>query len=265
MKKIVITNWIILGLTVTMVICFTSCRKEGRNENPVPSSGKLQKVAMENEFISFMYQTDGSLKEALVKNEFATGGDEVKFIISYNGQRKISEVITNDSRKLIPLYDNGEMVRVEIRNLLNQLEGYTDYEYLNGRLKSATLAHFDGAVFPWLKFIFNYDAAGNVVKTNLFINDFINNQLVPAGYVEYEYDNKNNPLADMNEFLKIIWQVSSPNNIKKETHIDENNIIEEKLEYVYIYDSGNKPLSAVVKRTQPGSPVENLQLIYSYR
>jgi hypothetical protein len=106
---------------------------------------------------------------------------------------------------------------------------------------------------------------GNVQKTNLFVSDFVNDRLVPAGYVTYEYDTKINPQAFVRDFLWIIWQPASANNVKKEVHVDQKNAMEETREYTFTYNSRNLPASAAVVKTVPGQPLQRLQLLFSYR
>jgi hypothetical protein len=260
---------IIAGLGSMLLLgalIFTGCKKEDSTVPPPAGLPKLEKVSFDNEFIRFSYNADGYLKQAFVKDDLATAGEEIAFTVLYNEQNKIREVTTSDGRRLFPFYDNGEMHRVDVLNSINQLEAYTDYTYLNGRVKSATVYYLNGGLAsPWLKFIFSYDATGNVTKTNLFVNDMITGQLIPAGQVTYEYDNRANPLAPVKDFLLLIWQTASVNNVKKEIHVSPDLSPDETLEYNYTYNSRNLPSGAAVVRTIPGQPAENLQLAFSYR
>lgn len=250
-----------------LALLLSACQKESSDSpTPTPAGSRIEKVALGDEFIQFSYNANGSLRQAVVKDEIASGGETVTFSLSYNAQQKISQVETSDGRRLIPVYVNGLVEKVEIRDAGNGLDGYTEYEYLNGRLKSATLVYLNGAeVRPWMKFIFNYNAAGNVVKTNLFFNDFLNNQLVSIGSVDYEYDNRPNPLAGLGDFLLFIWQVPSANNVKKETHIGDLNTIDEVLEYNYTYNSAGRPQSAQVTQRITGEAPRQLNLQFTYR
>ena len=169
-----------------------------------------------------------------------------------------------------PMYDevesfNNELARVDLLSPLNELIGYTDYNFLNGRIKSLTLYLTNGGLSsPWLKQLYNYDANGNIIKTNLFVNDFINDQLAPAGFIDFEYDGHINPQSPVRDFMLLIWQAVSANNVKKEVHVDQFGNTEETLVYTYTYNSRNLPARATVQRTIPGNPVETLEMLFSY-
>lgn len=244
----------------------TGCKKENSNPpNPPAGSNRLEKVSLDGNFARFTYNTDGSLQTAAVRDELATGGEITTFTIAYNNLRQIREVAASDGRRLVPVYANNELARVDILSPLNELIGYTDYNFLNGRIKSLTLYLTNGGLSsPWLKQLYNYDANGNIIKTNLFVNDFINDQLAPAGFINYEYDGRINPQSPVRDFMLLIWQAVSANNVKKEVHVDQFGTTEETLDYTYTYNSRNLPARATVQKTVPGSPVVSMEMLFSY-
>jgi len=242
------------------------CKKETSNpQNPPAGSNRLETVSLDGTFARFTYNADGSLQKAIVSDELATGGDVTTFTLAYNNLRQIREVVASDGRRLVPIYNNNELARVDLLSPLNELIGYTDYNFLNGRIKSLTLYLTNGGLSsPWLKQLYNYDANGNIIKTNLFVNDFINDQLAPAGFIDFEYDGHINPQSPVRDFMLLIWQAVSANNVKKEVHVDQFGNTEETLVYTYTYNSRNLPARATVQRTIPGNPVETLEMLFSY-
>lgn len=257
-----------LFLLFFVLAAATGCQKDTNEQLPVPApaASRLERLTLGDDLLQLSYNTDGSLKEAIVKNEMASGGDLVTFRISYTAPGKIKEVTTDDGRRIIPEYDGNQVIQATVRNLANQVVARTEYTYLNGFLKSATLHFSNGTMtVPMLRYLFTYTAGGNVQKTQLLVNDLINNQLVPAGEIRYEYDDRANPLLPVKDFLLLIWQAVSPNNIKREVQVGEQNTIDETRVYEYSYNARNQPQSAKVTKAITGMPVENLAMVFSYR
>lgn len=253
-------------LLLLLLALFTGCQKETNEQLPVPAAARLEKITKGDELLQFSYNSDGSLKEALLNDALAAGGDRVTFRISYAAAGKIREVLTDDGRKIIPVYEDNKIIEALVQTLTGQPVARSEYTYLNGMLKSAALnVESGGLPVPWLKYIFTYDGRGNVLKTQLLVNDLLSNQLVPAGQVHYEYDNRANPLEPVKDFLLLIWQAVSPNNIKKETEFGPQNTVDETREYTYTYNSRNLPQNAQVTKTVPGQPAENLTMTFTYR
>ncbi len=256
----------ISALLVSSILFFTSCKKDKSEETPAGSTQKLEKIMFGDEFLSFSYNPDGTLKQAVVKDELASGGAAVTYNISYDAQKRMSEVNTSEGEKLLPVYVNNKLEKVEVKDNTNTVIGRTDYVYNGNQVTSATVrTSLFGPLSDLMKFDFTYSATGNLTRTNLFIVNPVTQVLVPAGHIEYEHDNKDNPLIAVSEFLKLVWFIPSKNNISKEVHKDENLTLEETMEYTYTYNSRNLPQTGTAKRTVPGSPVENLPLQIIYK
>lgn len=257
---------IITALLLASILFFTSCKKDKSEEIPSGSQQKLEKISFGDEFLSFVYNTDGTLKQAVVKDDLASGGAPVTYNILYDAQKRMSEVNTSEGEKLVPVYVNNKLEKVEVKDNTNTVIGRTDYVYNGNQVTSATVrTSLFGPLADLMKFEFTYSATGNLTRTNLFIANPVTQLLAPAGHVEYEHDNKENPLTPVSEFLKLVWFIPSKNNISKEVHKDENLVLEETMEYTYTYNSRNLPQAGIAKRTVPGSPVENLTLQVMYK
>lgn len=257
---------IVSALLLAAVLFFTSCKKDKSEELPAGNAQKLEKISVGDEFLSFVYNTDGSLKQATVKDELSSGGDAVTYNIVYDAQKRMSEISTSEGEKLFPVYVNNQLQKVEVKDNTNTLIGITEYIYEANRLKTATVrTTLTGTLMDLMKFDFTYNAAGNISKTNYSFVDPASGDLVPDGHVTYEYDNKANPLTAVKEFLKLVWYVPSANNISKEVHVDANAVIEETVEYSYTYNALNLPQAGTVKRTVPGEPVQNLPFQVMYK
>ena len=256
---------VIGGLLLAALLYFTSCKKDKGEDTPAGSLQKLEKISFGDEFLSFVYNPNGTLKQAVVKDDLASDGAAVTYNILYDAQKRMSEVNTSEGEKLIPVYVNNKLEKVEVKDNTNTVIGRTDYVYNGNQVTGTTVrTSLFGPLADLMKFDFTYNATGNLTRTNLFIANPVTQLLDPAGHVEYEHDNKENPLTPVSEFLKLVWFIQSKNNITKEIHKDENLVLEETIKYIYTYNARNFPQTGTAKTTVPGSPVENvaLQIIY---
>jgi hypothetical protein len=254
-------------LTLAAGMLLTACKKEYSNTTPPATPvAKFESRSGEDGFIGFEYNTDGTIKKAAVANELSPN-DTTRYTISYTADKRISEFANDAGVKFTPVYTDGKLNRVQIRTLQNDALGYTDYEYLNGFLKSVTVFFVSGnQVTPFFKSSFMYDAAGNIRRTQLFSADPLSpDGLSPDGTTQSVFDNKINPLYAAKEFLWMILIIPSPNNVSKEEAFDRNNQPERVKEYNYIYNNKELPLSAVLTETIPGKPTQTKNIAYRYK
>jgi hypothetical protein len=256
----------LLTLAAGMLL-LTACKKEYSNTTPPATAiARFESRSGEDGFISFEYNSNGTIKKAAVANELSPG-DTTRYTISYTADKRISEFTNDAGVKFTPVYTNGELTRVQIRTVQNDDLAYTDYEYLNGFLKSVTVFFVSGnQVTPFFKSSFIYDASGNIRRTQLFSADPLSPDGLSAdGTVRHVFDNKTNPLYSAKEFLRMILMIPSPNNVSKEEAVDSNNQPERVKEYNYIYNNKELPLSAVLTETVPGKPIQTKSIAYRYQ
>lgn len=251
---------LLLGLIVSTTFIFSSCKKT--NDEPEQSTRLKTVVSPDNE-VTFTYNPNGTIKTAAVKNSFSTSGDLITYQLSYNAAGKISEITSDEDVRIVPIYTNGVLAEASFETI-NGVELFvTTYEYVNGRLFTAEIETAAGQ--PWTKFMFQYNAGGNVSRTETYLaNPLQGNQLEFAGSVTYTYDDKLNPLHAAKDLLHLLWIPSSPNNALTEIHKDENNELEETVNYTYQYHKNNTPKSAVVQSTAVGENPVNSNLTFTY-
>jgi len=263
MKEITVAGLLILSACLMM----PSCKKEySNNTPPVTPVTRFESRSGEDGFTSFEYNTDGTIKKAAIANELSPD-DTTRYTVSYTANKKINEIANDAGVKFTPVYTDGELTRVQIRTSQNDALGYTDYEYLNGFLKSVTVFFVSGnQVTPFHKSSFIYDAAGNIRRTQLYSADPLSpDGLSPDGTTQSVFDNKINPLYAAKEFLWMILIIPSPNNTNKEEAVDSNNQPERTKEYNYVYNNNELPLSAVLTETIPGKPTQTKNIAYRYK
>ena len=251
---------LLLGLIVSTTFIFSSCKKP--SDEPQQSTRIKTVVSPDNE-VTFTYNPNGTIKTAAVKNSFSTSGDLITYQLSYNAAGKISEITSDEDVRIVPIYTNGVLAEASFETL-NGIELFvTTYEYQSGNLVTAEIETAAGQA--WTKFMFQYNAAGNVTKTETFLaNPLQGNQLEFAGSIAYTYDAKINPLHPAKELMHLLWMPSSPNNVLTEIHKDENNDLEETVNYTYQYHTNNTPKAAVIQSNVVGEQPVNTNLTFTY-
>lgn len=241
-----------------------SCKKDkDENNTPPPvNSEKIKEFKNGEEFIRFEYAAAGDVNKVIIKNDVNTGGTTLTYNVTYAGN-KIAALET-PGEKIVPVYENNVMTRADIFQN-NERVGYTAYYYENTLLKKAIIYFGEGNEFnALLEFNFSYNAAGNVTENVALMANGEPGQLVRAGHITYQYDQKINPLYTQKNLMALFWLVPSKNNITVENHFDANLQPEDKFVYNYTYNANGLPKSAVVTQGLPGQPpaTSNVQYIY---
>lgn len=254
----------LIALLLISITLF-SCSKDESAELPLLPQ-KLERLSSGDDYLNFVYNADGTLKRADIKERNASNGFATGYTISYNTAKQMTNIALTDGSVMLPAYEEGVMAKVIAKDQSGAELSHTQYNYLNGVLKDVVLKmDWNGVQLDWMKFIFNYNAQGNITKTDIFITNIISSQLEFAGRVEYQYDNKPNPLYDLRDFMKLVWQAPSRNNITREVHYSKTNVVEEEVEYTYTYNSRNQPATARVTSKEPGAQPVVRNLVFSYR
>lgn len=250
-----------------LLFVMASCKKDKSVDTGVtpPPAVTLSEYRNDDEFAKFEYNADGSVKKVTMKSELNTNGAIVDYNVTYNANKKIKELVTSTGSKIVPVYAGNVLERADIFDGGTDRSGYTNYLYEGGNLKRATIYLMGVDDFePMLEFNFEYNAAGNVIKTVVMVSNGEPNKLVRAGHVEQQYDAKFNPLAAHKELLALLWHPTSKNNPTVEDHFDADLQPEDKTVYTYTYKANGYPENAQVKNGLPGGPqtTTNVQYIY---
>lgn len=248
------------------LVAFSSCQKESTTGNPPPPAAtKIKEFKNGDEFIRFTYNADGSIQKATVKSELNTAGAIVDFTVSYDAQKRISEVNSTTGEKIVPVYENSVLKRAEVFDGPVKTS-YTNYQWETGLLIRATIYLNQGADFePQFEFDFTNNAAGNPVQTVFFMNNGVPNTLNRAGHVNVQFDTKPNPLYEHRDFLALLWQPAAKNNPVKEEHFAANFTPEDVYNYAYTYKANGLPEKATVTVSSPGQPQTTSALNFVYQ
>lgn len=231
---------------------------------PPPVSQKLKEVKTGDEFIRFDYNAAGDVNKVTITNDLINSGEPTVFNIQYDAAKRITELAANDE-KIVPVYDNNRLSRADIFEAGERI-GYTNYLYQNGLLNRATL-YFgeDTEYFPFVEFNFTYNDAGNITEMVTLITNGEPGHMVRSGHINYQYDQKSNPLYLQRDLLALFWQSANKNNVLVEDHFDSELLPEDKYVYTYQYNDKGLPKSAVVKQGLPGQPPVTTNQTFTYQ
>jgi len=259
-KKSFSRIFLIAGIAASMVAC-----KKDKDNNSGGGNGSGSKIASFTDgdnYAKFEYNADGTVK-VLTSRTDADGGDENKFNVSYNAQKKITK-LESEWQKIEVEYTNNVMSRTNLF-IAGQQTGYTDYQYTNGNLTKATLHFGEAGVFiPLIEYTYTYNAQGNLSESSTKMAGE-DEQFEHAGSIKYEYDSKTNPLYEHRQLLSLLLLNITKNNVTIENHLDANQQPEDKYQYTYTYNAKGLPEKAVVKQGLPGGEQSQSEVKYTYK
>lgn len=259
----------ILPLCVSAIFALASCKKRDEIQNPGQPDDPpmIAEFSTGDSFIRFDYNPDGTVSKVTLDEDPLSARENVSFTVKYGADKKPQELSGSTGTVIRTTYTNGKLVKVEMTAATIKISK-TDYIYEGNALKRVEGYVYDDAdpdPILFYKSNFTYNAAGNISKADLFAFDLLLLDLVPAGFVNLQYDDNPNPLAPVNDFLLIFWQVASANNITREAHFDEQNRPQEIIERTYTYNSKGYPIKASVRETIPGQQAVVSEEVFRYK
>lgn len=251
-------------------IAFTSCKKDKSGpSNPPEQIKKLTRVEENGQTTATIeYNTDGTVKKFFT--DFGILG-ATTFTLTYNAQKKVSEITSGDGFKSVLRYENGNLVWAENYEDGEKV-GENSFQYENGRIKSnmylTAFPQGGGHVIyrPTFQAVYTYNANGSLQKVSNYVKAAAGDLLVLENeYAFQQYDTKKNPLTVVSEFSQIMLYMPVPaNNPLIEKVYNANGAVEETTANVYTYDASGYPLTLKSTVTAPGQTptVRNVKFIY---
>jgi len=255
----------ILGLG--LVASIVSCKKD-KNDNPGspdnPNGTKIASFSQGDDYVKFDYNADGTVKKLYVKTDLNTGGVELDYTVKYDAQKRIT-ALESQWQTIDVEYTNNVMSKSTIKQQGTAF-AQTAYQYVDGNIQSSVLS-FAGEgndLTPILKYDLTYNAQGHLTKTNTSLA-LENGQFESAGYINYQYDGKTNPLYEHRQILAIFGYNISKQNTTVEDHFDSDQQPEDKFQYTYTYNGKGNPEKAIVKQGLPGGEQTEVLVKYTYK
>lgn len=136
-----------------------------------------------------------------------------EFYTKLNNSVESPYILTNTT--LFTYYQTGEIARAYLEQALSETTDVYKYSWSNGNAVKVEIIYDSGTSVQSI-YEMQYDANGNVIKRLHFVVD---NDVPTLDFViEYEFDNKINPLFELHEPIDLLTDIPkniSPNNVVK--------------------------------------------------
>jgi hypothetical protein len=162
-------------------------------------------------------------------------------------------------------YPNANAIRIQVSAFGGLVTNRIVCIFENSRLKEYSIYDFNNINLPVPtdKFLFTYNAAGNITKQEVF--EFINNTWVKAqDIIVTAYDTKPNLSANYEDVPFLLETKLLTNNPLSVEYKWPNGQLNKKMNYTYTYNTnGNKTTAKIVTQTN-GIPdiIENRKYLY---
>ena len=190
----------------------------------------------------YQYYFDNKQKE--YTNYLYKNGRLVRkeFYSQLNNPIESPYILTNTT--LFTYYPTGEIARAYLDRTLSKTTDIYRYTWSNGNAVKVEIIYDSGTTSIYEM---QYDAKGNVIK-RLHFN--VDNDVPTLDFViEYEYDNKINPLFELNEPIDLLTNIPkniSPNNVVKSVQrLTEDGEAYSTTEIEYTYNEFDLPMEKI--------------------
>lgn len=203
----------------------------------------------------------------------------VKKITEFENDKSVSRDVLYSGNKIVKITDTdgsvtkftytGDVIaKIENFDEKGELDGTTEYSYVNGKLANEVEKEKDATYYYKTKYIHNadgtidYDSFRGVVATGVeeeygatgkYTYKDGNLVKLEVSYYgsersyTYEYDAKNSPFKNVTGFSLLLGDEPAVNNVIKETSISGSgvNVNTSVITYTYKYDANNYPTEKV--------------------
>jgi hypothetical protein len=180
-----------------------------------------------------------------------------EFYTKLNNSADSPYVLTNTT--LFTYYQTGEIARAYLERTLSETTDVYKYTWRNGNATKVEIV-YDSTPSTQSIYEMQYDANGNVIKRLHFIVD---NDVPTLDFViEYEYDNKINPLFELHEPIDLLTDTPkniSPNNVVKSVQrLTEDGEAYSTTEIEYTYNEFDLPVEKIEFTNLNGQESESI-------
>ncbi len=244
---------IILTFCLSLLL---SCSSDGDGSNSLVLVKKVTTVGEESENIELIYQNNNLIKGV-------TGNSHIEFTYSGNkvtsSKRYVNEVLTRTNNFT---YTGNLLTSITSDGVYPQK---TVFFYINDKLSSIEYLYLSGTEWILLeKDEIQLDSNSNVSQLE---NMFNAGNEIYTSRIENQFDNKNNPLRDLNPYLRLflnfinIDELSKNNVVSNDYFSPSNGTTSVNYTYEISYNENNFPIE--IKRfSAEGSLITTTSIEY---
>lgn len=247
MKRNLITKAAALSLAI-VALSLSACKKDKPGPTPAPAEKKLTSIEENGQRVAaFEYNANGSLKKLTTRDN---PGDETQISFTYDAEKRLTEIATDNNSKLKYVYENG-LPRLAESYIGNHKVGENIFVYENGRIKSNTMFMAipkpDGGILykPTFSTVYHYSVNGVLQKLSTYTANQATGLLELESERTYnDYDARKNPLVVMKDFaLAFLYQPIQQNNSRLEKLYNAAGELIETTVNEYTYDAAGYPVT----------------------
>ncbi|QKJ30232.1 hypothetical protein HQ865_10805 [Mucilaginibacter mali] len=136
-------------------------------------------------------------------------------------------------------------------------QGYYKFVYDGQKVIQALLYSTEGTstIHPHSKLDFQYDANGDITRSDTYLWDATNAKYTFAGYQTYQNDTHPNPVYWFRDIFMVLYRVIGPHNNTKATFFYPDGSVDQENTYDYTYNNKGYPTSAARKNLTAGTNV----------
>lgn len=243
-----------------LALLFASCDKKDKTNPPVEPNVKVSKITYEDIIAEYVYNSNGTLKEIRYKepDNSLSGIHTIEYA---NG--KVSRMDA-DFLKFVYTYPNANTTRIDVQAASGESLYYQDFVFANNRLREwVQLSLGTGTAVPYEKAVYNYNAAGNVIKVENY--EFENNAWVKIEEVNIvSYDNKKNHSSHLENTYYLGNTPFLTNNPLREEHRSPEGALIRTVEHQYTYDAQGRVTKRKTITKEVGGPEELEEVLFAY-
>jgi len=236
-----------LLLMALVISSLTACKKESDDNDDTQNSGlpgQLHKITSSgNDLIIYSYDGTGKLTQEEIHN----GNQTMTITYTYDNGKISNETGKYNGSTAYQYTYTYQNNKLDKCNIVGATQSYWQMHYDNGKIDYAT-QYIGGGESKKMTYTYTGD---NITEAQL-LNRFGGTWELEKRY-EFEYDNKHNPLHDLNvPFSEVISEFAnlvSPNNSTRIKEFDQNNLLVNDDQYQMTYNADNYPTTTTENNT----------------
>jgi len=244
------------GFVLGLLLTLSSCKKDLPNQNlpqPVKNNGPLitRYEYAPNLYTLFNYNSAGQITRITDINDIA----RTDYTLTYKADGKVDKIATGNGYWKFT-YNGDLLTRADSYINGNPAsQGYYQFIYDGQNVTESLLySNYGGSVIkPRSKIDFQYDANGDITRSDTYLWDITSGAFTAAGYQLYESDTHTDPVYCFRDVFAVLYRVVSPHNYTKAQFFYPDGTVNQDNTYQYTYNNNGYPVSALRRNLAAGT------------